>query len=116
MVQAKSSYQALEPHLAEVVARVRMVGRPMKIVLFGSWARQDARGDSDIDLLIVERSDLPRYQRSAKYRATLLDLMPERDIDIVVWTPEEIEEWANVPQAFISTILREGRTLHEDAC
>jgi hypothetical protein len=33
--------------------------------------------------------------------------------DIVVWSPEEIAEWQEVPNAFITTILREGRVLYE---
>ena len=51
--------------LAEIVQRIRAVGDPTKIVLFGSRARDDARPDSDIDILIVEESDLPRYKRAA---------------------------------------------------
>lgn len=33
--------------------------------------------------------------------------------DVIVWTPTEIAEWRQVPNAFISTILREGVTLYE---
>ena len=30
---------------------------------------------------------------------------------VVVWTPAEVEAWHDVPHAFITTALREGRTL-----
>jgi hypothetical protein len=33
--------------------------------------------------------------------------------DIVVWTPEEVEQWRNVSNAFITTALREGIVLYE---
>jgi hypothetical protein len=33
--------------------------------------------------------------------------------DIVVWTPGEVEEWRSVPNAFITTAVREGRVLYE---
>jgi uncharacterized protein len=33
--------------------------------------------------------------------------------DITVWTPAEVQEWAAVPNAFITTALREGRVLYE---
>jgi predicted nucleotidyltransferase len=88
-----------------MVRCIRLVGDPIKIVLFGSRARDDARPDCDIDILIVEESDLPRYLRA------LVGLFPSKDI--VVWTPDEIEEWDRVPNAFITTALREGKVLYE---
>ena len=97
--------------LDEVVRRVLSVGSPHKIVLFGSWARGNARPDSDLDLLIIEDSALPRYQRSARYRRALCGVFPAKDV--VVWTPSEVEEWKAVPNAFISTVLSEGKLLYE---
>ena len=107
---------SLQPVLAQLTRRILQVGSPRKIVLFGSWARGGANPSSDLDLLIVEDdSASPRYRRATPYRMALLDVLPDRDVDIVVWTPEEIEEWRNVPQAFISTALREGLILYEES-
>jgi hypothetical protein len=58
-----------------------------------------------LDLLIIEESDLRRY------RQVLCVMFPAKDI--VVWTPREVEEWKAVPNAFISTILAEGKLLYE---
>jgi predicted nucleotidyltransferase len=96
--------------LQEVVRRILSVGFPLKIVLFGSRARGTARPDSDLDLLIIEDSDIPRYKRAARYLRALVGLFPEKDV--VVWTPDEVQEWAEVLHAFITTALREGKTLY----
>jgi uncharacterized protein len=98
--------------LDEVVRRVLQVGSPHKIVLFGSRARGDARPDSDLDLLILEDSELPRYERSPRYYHVLTGLFPAKDI--VVYTPEEVNKWSDVPNAFVTAALREGRVLYGD--
>lgn len=97
--------------LDDVVARIRRAGDPRRIVLFGSHAVGRARPDSDLDLLIIEDSDLPRHRRAPRYLRALVGAFPAKDV--IVWTPDEIAAWANVPHAFISTILREGVTLYE---
>jgi predicted nucleotidyltransferase len=97
--------------LAQLLERMLRAGDPQRIVLFGSRARGDSRADSDIDLLVIEESALPRYKRSARYRRALVGLFPAKDI--VVWTPAEAEEWREVPNAFITTALREGKVLYE---
>lgn len=100
-----------EELLQGAVQWILSVGSPEKIVLFGSWARGQARPDSDLDLLIIEESDLPRYRRAGRYRMALLGLFPAKGI--VVWTPNEVTLWRDVPNAFITAILAEGGVLYE---
>ena len=103
-----------EELLGEIVRRIRTAGDPLKIVLFGSHARGDADPTGDTDLLIIgieEESDPPRYKRSPKYYSATWDTFPARDI--VVWTPDEVGEWAAVSDHSVTTALREGRVLHE---
>ena len=100
-----------EELLQEAVRQILSVGSPEKIVLFGSWARGQARPDSDLDLLIIEEFDSPRQRRAGRYRMALLGLFPAKDI--VVWMPSEVTQWRDVPNAFITAILTEGRVLYE---
>ena len=97
--------------LEEIVQRIVTAGDPVKIVLFGSRAREEHHPDSDIDILVVEESSLPRYQRSPRYYRATRGTFPAREI--VVWTPAEIREWETVSNHFVTTALREGKVLYE---
>lgn len=57
--------------LDEIVKRLANNFSPEKIILFGSRARGAGTAESDYDLLIVEKSNLPCYKRAAKYRRAL---------------------------------------------
>jgi len=107
----ESKDKTAELKMEEIVQRLLTVGNPLKIVLFGSRARGQAGPDSDLDLLVIEESWLPRHKRSARYRRALLGAFPSKDI--VVWTPQEVDEWRSVSNAFITTALAEGRVLYE---
>ena len=96
--------------LDEVVRRILAAGSPLRVVLFGSYARDEAKAGSDLDILIVEESNLPRYRRAAPYLRALVGVFPAKDV--LVWTPQEVESWTRVPNAFVTTALREGKTLY----
>jgi len=95
----------------EIVRRIVEAAQPERIILFGSRARGEARPDSDFDVLVIKQSGEPRYRRDAHLYVVLADLPVE--VDVMVYTPEEVAEWAQVPQAFITTATREGKTVYE---
>ena len=97
--------------IEEVIRRIVRVADPQKVILFGSRARGDARPDSDFDLLLVRESHQPRHARSAPLYTALADVPLE--VEVMVYTPAEIEEWAGVPGAFVTTAIREGKVLYE---
>ena len=100
-----------EAVLAEVTDRLVHAVAPDKVVLFGSRARGDARVDSDVDLLVIKSSDQPRHVRVLPLYRALRGLGIPKDI---LWvTPEEVEQWHEVPNHVVSRGLREGRVLYD---
>jgi len=96
----------------EIVRRIVQIIRPEKVILFGSRARGEARPESDVDLLVIAKSEQPRYRRSAPLYGALSDILVP--MDILVYSPEEVQEWSGVRQAFVTTAVREGKVLYED--
>ena len=95
----------------EIVRRIINIIHPRKIILFGSRARNEARPDSDFDILIIAESSQPRYRRSGPIYGALSDIL--LPMDIIVYSPEEVMDWSDVPRAFVTTAIREGQVLYE---
>ncbi len=99
-----------EELLQTITTRITEAIRPQKIILFGSWARGERDPHSDIDLLIIQESSLPRPQRYAQVRRLFWGMgLP---MDILVYTPEEFARYQSVPGSFTHTVAREGKVLY----
>ncbi len=98
--------------LDDIVRRIVAVAHPLKIILFGSHARCDTHPNSDLDILVIADSDLPRDRRSPPLYDALSKIMI--GMDIMVYTPTEVAEWSGARQAFVTTAIREGKVLYEN--
>jgi len=79
-------------------------------VLKPDYAEGNQKEDSDLDILVIMNSSLPRYKRSVPiYKALAGILIPK---DIIVYTPKEVEEWENVSQAFVTCAISKGKVLY----
>jgi predicted nucleotidyltransferase len=97
----------------EIVRRIVDNYKPEKIILFGSYAYGIPTKDSDLDLLVVKDTDLPRHKRAREIRKHLWGIC-EIPKDIIVYTPKEIDEWREVDQAFVTEVVKKGKILYED--
>jgi predicted nucleotidyltransferase len=97
--------------IGAIVRRIVEEAQPEKVILFGSRARGKARPDSDLDLLVIKESAEPSWRRDATLYLALAGL--NAPVDVMMHTPEEIRDWSAVPQAFITTAVREGKVVYE---
>jgi predicted nucleotidyltransferase len=120
MLQIKSSgsvtiksvqYNALLAILGTVSQKIKNTYPAVnKIVLFGSFAKGNYTPESDVDIVIVVKQiNEPFLQRSDSF----LDLFTEIpfDINLMVYTEEEIDKMFADGNSFIKNILAEAMEL-----
>jgi predicted nucleotidyltransferase len=97
--------------IAELTTRIIEAEQPEKIILFGSYASGTATESSDIDLLVISRSTLPRPERELRLTRQLFGSgVP---YDLLVLTPEEMEERLRRNGPFIREILSTGQVVYQ---
>lgn len=99
-----------ENDIKTVAARLASSVNAECIILFGSHARGNATENSDVDLMIIAESDLPRFKRSRELYK-LFRPYPF-GMDLIVYTPKEIEKGKKSSVSFVSNVLREGMVLY----
>ena len=97
--------------LDEVTRKIVERFDPKRIVLFGSRARGEARSDSDLDLFVEMETDRRPPERAVEVASIFgLRTWP---LDVVVYTPAEVERLRHVQGTLLSVIEAEGRLLYE---
>jgi predicted nucleotidyltransferase len=96
---------SLEELRALAVPALRRAGVERAIV-FGSWARGEADGFSDLDLVVVLQTDLPRAQRGRCLEAVFAALPIA--VDALIYTPEEFREGERRGVGVFDALRREG--------
>jgi predicted nucleotidyltransferase len=83
----------------------------LKAVVFGSLARGESTRRSDLDLMVVQKTDKRFLDRYDGIFSDVTDVVRGRDVDLLIYTPEELDSMAN--RAFMKRILKEGIVIYE---
>ncbi|MBM3189275.1 MAG: nucleotidyltransferase domain-containing protein [Chloroflexi bacterium] len=113
LTEPVGSAQPADALLDEVVARIRLVASPERIILFGSAARGERRASSDLDLLVVAPTGTHRRRLAQAIYEQMIGL--RAPVDIVVVTLEDIEQYGQAAGLVLEPALREGLVLYERA-
>lgn len=82
-----------------------------KAILFGSLARNEGSRHSDVDLILIKDTNLRFLDRYEGILASIAGALPERDVDLLIYTPEELAQISG--RRFIRQALAEGKVLYE---
>ncbi len=96
--------------IESLVQKIVEAVHPLKIILFGSYAREKVKPDSDIDVLVVMPEGV-HCRRTAQllYRQIRGLGVP---FDILVTTPSTLEKHKDNIGLIYRTVLKEGREIY----
>ena len=91
----------------------RLIGREFgaeRVILFGSYARGQVTDDSDVDLLAIIPFEGRNVDKSVEIR---MKLRPQFPVDLLVRTPEKVQQRIEMGDGFMRDIVEEGKVLYE---
>ena len=103
------SRQLFQDELGQIIESLKPY-KPLKIILYGSFARGDYHALSDIDLLIVKDTDRPFLDRIGD---VLRLCRTAFSVEPLVYTPAELAQMEDEGNSFLEEVLKEGVVIHE---
>ena len=84
---------------------------PEKLILFGSAAQGELHEWSDLDLVVIKRTDKPLLERIEE---VLRLVRPKVGLDVLVYTPAELDSLVDERRVFVlDEIIYKGAVAYE---
>jgi len=106
MTDSAATESAVRTAVAWIVEEVH----PLRIILFGSTARGEQGGQSDVDLLVVMPEGTHKRRTAQRLYRTLRGL--HVPVDLLVTTEKDLDRHKDDPGLIYRAILQEGRQLY----
>lgn len=97
--------------LEDLVRQIVRIADPVQVILFGSMARRQSTGASDIDLLVIVRNGLHKRRTSQKiYKEVKGIKLP---FDVLVATEGDVQMHGSNIGLILSKALTEGVMVYD---
>ena len=99
--------------LNEIKEFSRQIGEQFhaqRVILFGSYAQGEVTADSDVDLLVIGQFEGKSVDKSVEIR---MKLRPHFPVDILIRTPEKVQQRIEMGDCFMQEIIDKGKVLYE---
>ncbi len=97
--------------LMNIVEKLVAVANPTKIIVCGSYSRNELKPGSDIDLLVIEEQVENKGKEMVRLRNEIGNI--GIGVDVLVYTQKEISEWGHLPGTALNAGLKEGLVIYE---
>ncbi len=105
----KNYKNKLNKELNKIVITLKNKYKPEKIILFGSTASGNIHDWSDLDLVVIKKTEKSFYDRIDEV-SRLID--HEVPTDIIVYTPDEFEEMKSDNYFVRDEIIKSGKIIY----
>jgi len=99
----------MDPKIVRILTLLKEYN-PEKVILFGSQAKNSCDSYSDIDLVIIKKTEKRFLDR---IKEVFKVIKPNFAIDILVYTPDEFQKMLSEGNPFLEHVLKEGKVIHE---
>ena len=96
--------------IRQLCTRITREFKPEKIILFGSHAYGRPTPESDLDVMVVMQFEGDPLEQAVTMLNRLNMLIP---IDLLVRTPEQIQQRLEMGDHFIRDIIERGKVMYE---
>lgn len=99
-----------QEQLNELTRRIVEAVHPLRIILFGSAARDEMSRESDLDIAVVVAEDVDRHGIAEMLYPRLLGLGIA--VDLLIVTPALLAKFQSAKSLIYHDILRDGKELY----
>ncbi len=86
---------------------------PIRVILFGSYARGTADEGSDLDLMVIEQELPDKAAEYLRLRSALGRIAPGVGVDLLIYPRAEFERRSQVPGTVPFEARVDGKVLHD---
>lgn len=99
--------------LRQVVDRIVAAAKPSRVILFGSYGRDNADERSDLDIMVVEPEVADKAAEIVRLHEVVGDV--GTGVDVLVYSDEEFDRRSRVPGTVLYWARKEGKPVYEAA-
>jgi predicted nucleotidyltransferase len=100
-----------EQALHQVVKRIVAASKPSRVIVFGSYGRDNADENSDLDIMVIKPEVRDKGTEMARLHEVVGDV--GTGVDVLVYSDEEFERRSRVPGTVLYWARKEGRPVYE---
>jgi len=108
------SWEITQEKVEAAIKKIIEVGKPKKIILFGSYVKDRIHINSDVDFMVIASNEIENPRReSVRLRRALRGISMPMDIIVV---PEQVwRQLKKQPGMIYREAAREGRIVYESS-
>jgi len=100
-----------EQTLQEIVKRIVAATEACRVILFGSYGRDEADENSDLDIMVIQPRETNRREEMVRLRQLIG--AAGAGVDVLVYSEAEYERRSRVAGTLLYWARKEGRTIYE---